>query len=87
MNDTQFQSRLAAGVGGPELWNLRRETGLQTAKAFQAVGRYMASRANIPGGDGDAVRAMGCLLQMEANWPSRLPECSPQVSTMPVRRS
>ena len=64
MDHTQFKSRLAAGVGGPDLWNLRRETGLQTAKAFQSVGRHMASLTNVPGDDGDAVRAMGCLLQM-----------------------
>lgn len=64
MDDTQFQSRLAAGVGGPDLWHLRRETGMQTAKAFKAMGRHMASSASIRGDDGDAVRAIGCLLQM-----------------------
>jgi hypothetical protein len=64
VDETQFQSRLSAGVGGPDLWDLRKEIGLHTAKAFQAVGRHMASRTSLPGDDGDAVRAMGNLLQM-----------------------
>jgi hypothetical protein len=64
MDPSVFQSRLKASVGGPELWDLRRETALHTAKALSAVGRMMASRTDLTDDIGDAVRAMGALLQM-----------------------
>jgi hypothetical protein len=64
MDASVFQTRLAAGVGGPDLWNLRKETALHVTKAFSAVGRAMASRSDLSGDDGEAVRAMGTLLQM-----------------------
>jgi hypothetical protein len=62
--DSVFQSRLKAGVGGPDLWNLRKETAMHTAKGFSVVGRELASRTDLNGDDGEAVRAMGALLQM-----------------------
>jgi len=64
MDPSEFQSRFAAGVGGPDLWALRKETALHTAEALRAVGQAMASRTDLPGDDGEAVRAMGALLQM-----------------------
>lgn len=64
MDVSVFQSRLRTGVGGPDLWNLRKETALHTTKAFSAVGRAMASRTDLTGNDGDAIRAMGALLEM-----------------------
>ena len=64
MDESVFQARLRAGVGGPELWNLRKETALHTTHSFLAVGRAMASRTDLTGDDGEAVRAMGFLLQM-----------------------
>ena len=64
MGESVFQSRLRAGVGGPDLWNLRKETALHTTKSFSVLGRAMASRTDLTGEDGEAVRAMGTLLQM-----------------------
>jgi hypothetical protein len=64
MDASVFQSRLRAGIGGPDLWNLRKETGLHTSQSFSEVGRAMASRTDLTGDDGEAVRAMGALLQM-----------------------
>jgi hypothetical protein len=64
MDESIFQARLRDGVGGPELWNLRKETALHTSQSFLAVGQVMASRADLTGDDGEAVRAMGFLLQM-----------------------
>lgn len=64
MNTSDFESRLRAGVGRIDLWSLRKETASGTAKAFVAVGQAMASRTDLTGEVGEAVRAMGALLQM-----------------------
>lgn len=64
MDASVFQSRLRAGVGGPDLWGLRKETALHTTKALSAVGWAMTSRTDVTGDDGEAVRAIGALLQM-----------------------
>jgi hypothetical protein len=64
MDESVFQSRLRAGVGGPDLWNLRKETALHTTRSFSTLGQAMASRTDLTGDDGEAVRAMGTLLQM-----------------------
>jgi hypothetical protein len=64
MDASEFQSRLEAGLGGSDLWELRKETALYTTSAFSAVGLDMTSRADFVGGNGEAVRAMGALLEM-----------------------
>ena len=64
MDESEFRSRLRAGVGGPDLWNLRRDTALHTTRAFSAVGQAMVIRTDLNGDHGEAVRAMGALLQM-----------------------
>jgi hypothetical protein len=64
MDESVFQSRLKAGVGDPDLWNLRKETALSVTQSFSLVGRAMASRTDLTGDVGEAVRAMGTLLQM-----------------------
>jgi hypothetical protein len=64
MDESVFHARLRAGVGGPEMWNLRKEIALHTTQSFLAVGRAMASHTDLMGEDGEAVRAMGYLLQM-----------------------
>jgi hypothetical protein len=64
MDASVFHSRLKASVGGPELWDLRRETVLQTARSLAATGAAMTSRTDLSDDVGEAVRAMGTLLQM-----------------------
>lgn len=64
MDESVFQARLRAGIGDSELWKLREETALHTTQSFLAVGRVMANRTDLTGDDGEAVRAMGFLLQM-----------------------
>jgi hypothetical protein len=64
MDPSEFESRLKAGVGGRRLWGLRKATAVHTATALMAVGRSMARRTDLTGDDGEAVRAMGALLQM-----------------------
>ncbi len=64
MQPTAFESRLRAGVGGKELWDLRKETAMVTGASFVGIGLAMSSRHDLPGQDGEAVRAMGSLLQM-----------------------
>jgi len=64
MGAATFETRLAAGVGGPDLWTLRRETALQTTKALSELGVALLTRDDLTGDDGDAVRAIGALLQM-----------------------
>lgn len=64
MDAALFESRLKAGIGEPGLWNLRKQTALRTTKSFSAMGRVMMSRSDLTGDVGEAVRAMGALLQM-----------------------
>jgi hypothetical protein len=64
MDPSVFQARLRAGVGGQNLWNLRKETALYVTQSFSAVGLAMASRTDLTGDDGEAVRAMVAVLQM-----------------------
>lgn len=64
MDASVFQSRLRAGIGGPDLWNLRKETALRTTRSLLTVGKEMAGRDDLTGEDGEAVRAMGAVLQM-----------------------
>jgi hypothetical protein len=60
----EFEARLVAGVGGPELWALRRETARRTSSDFIDVGAWMSSRTELAGQSGEAMKAMGALLQM-----------------------
>src|SRR5437868_15114997 len=64
MDASEFESRLKAGVGGEELWDLRRDTALATAAGLSVVGQAMASPSDMRGHDSEGIHAMGCLLQM-----------------------
>lgn len=59
-----FESRLVDGIGGPNLWRFRRRIALSATRGMSAVGRAMSSRTDLVGDDGEAVRAMGAIMQM-----------------------
>src|SRR2546423_16599 len=63
MDDSVFRSRLSEGVGGIEMWTLRKVTSQLTAEALLTVGVALSAHRAV-GSDGDAVRAMGSLLRM-----------------------
>jgi hypothetical protein len=65
MDDTEFQSRLRTGVGGPKLWRLRKRTTTKTARDFIEVGTVMSrlvesDQVSVR----NAIHAVGLLLQM-----------------------
>jgi hypothetical protein len=65
MDNTEFQLRLRAGVGGPRLWRLRKRTAIKTARDFIEVGTLMSRLVKsdqVP--VRDAIHAVGLLLQM-----------------------
>ncbi len=64
MDTSVFESRLRAGIGDQELWGLRKKTALLTTKALLTAGQTMANRTDLHGDLGEAVCAMGALLQM-----------------------
>jgi hypothetical protein len=55
---------LVDGIGGPNLWRFRRRIALSTARGILEVGQAMSGRTDLAGGDGEAVRAMGAIMQM-----------------------
>jgi hypothetical protein len=64
MDKSQFESRLRAGVGGKDLWDIRRYTALKTGAAFAVTGKSLSDRVDLKSATGDDLRAMGFLLQM-----------------------
>jgi len=60
--DETFRSRLEAGVGGVELWKLRKATAIATAEGLLQTGVALSEWG--VGDSVDAVRAMGSLLRM-----------------------
>ena len=64
MNASEFESRLKVGVGGQELWDLRRDTAVATAAGLCVVGKAMAGPKSVRGHDSEGIHAMGSLLQM-----------------------
>jgi hypothetical protein len=58
MDDTEFQSRLQAGIGGPKLARLRKRIAMQTGRDFIEVGTGMSRPVR------DAIYAVGLLLEM-----------------------
>jgi len=46
MDDNELANRLTEGVGGPELWRLRRNTAYATGRNFEAVGELLEAAAD-----------------------------------------
>jgi hypothetical protein len=63
MNEQEWVTRLKAGIGGRNLWRLRRKTATASARDLIAVGKRMADAAQN-GKSLDSVDSMGLLLQM-----------------------
>jgi hypothetical protein len=64
MDDTELAKRVAGGLGGPDLWALRRVTATATLSGLTVVGRSTAAHGASLAREGESTLAMGRVLQM-----------------------
>jgi len=64
MDDNELANRLTEGVGGPELWRLRRNTAYATGRNFEAVGELLEAAADPKDEVYKQIFAVSMLLRM-----------------------
>ena len=64
MDNTELQSKIASGVGGPELWVLRSESAIQVTSTIKTLGVSLSSESELTGKKVNSIRAMGDIMQM-----------------------